>query len=320
MNACRYLEIDLQETKNNMGSFEIKNILIPVDFSGTGEKVLEQAAFMSKRTNATITLVHIIEDSSEGPDYNGIPLIKDGSSPKECGEKNMASLKKRLFDTGVNKIECIIEAGVPNKKILEIAKRIKTDIIVMGTHGVSGFKEFVMGSHAFKVASEARCPVLTIQRHTTQQGFKNILVPFCDKPHSREKVDYAISIAKIYNATMHVVGISYDNDAAEINKLNLEAEQIMNMAKQRGVKCTEEVIKDDYNESSILTHAKEKNADLLILMADLDRLGLSQVVMGPVIKRLINHSTIPVLSIHPSYNPHPVVDAPVSVSDWTFWI
>jgi len=307
-----------------MSSFEIKKILIPVDFSGTGEKVLEQAAFMSKITNAQITLVHAIDEASgrSAPDYNGTILDAgetDEGKIMECMEGNMAVLKKKLFNTGVNKIDCIIEPGIPHKKILEVAKRIKTDIIVMGTHGVSGFKEFIMGSNAFKIASESKCPVLSIQKHITKSGFKQILLPFRDKPHSREKVDYAISIAKIYNATIHVLGISYDPDETAVKKIQLEADQIVRIAEAAGVKCTEEVVTESYDAKSILAHAREKNADLLILMADLDKLALSQFVMGPVIKQLVNHSPIPVLSIHPAYNLHPVTNAGTSVSDWTFW-
>jgi nucleotide-binding universal stress UspA family protein len=311
-------------TTKTMKSFDIKKILVPVDFSGTGEKVLEQAALMAKKTNAEITLINVLEGplGNAGPDLFGISVpnrVKYESAIKEWTQQHLEAFKKKLIKTGAKKIEFIIETGSPYKKILATAEKIKPDIIVMGTHGVSGVKEFVAGSNTFRVVSQAECPVLSIQKHIPQSGFTEILLPFRDKAHSREKVDYAINIAKIYGAAIHILGISYDPDASALKKIQLETDQIERILEKQGIKHTSEVIEGNYTTKLIFEHAKKKKVDLIVAMSDIDKIGISDFITGPFIQQMINHSPIPVLSIHPLYNPDIVVDALVNADDWSFW-
>src|SRR5207249_2642011 len=125
-----------------------------------------------------------------------------------------------------------IVSGKVHSEIVKAADEIKADIIVMGTHGVSGFREFIMGSNTFRVVHDAHCPVLSIQKHTKSVGFENILIPFRDKPHSREKVNYAIQLAKMYGAVLNVYGVNTENEDAYLRKLELEAEQIKRIAEE----------------------------------------------------------------------------------------
>lgn len=306
-----------------MSLFNIKKILIPVDFSGTGAKVLDQAILMAKKTDAKITLLNVLEGpfGNTGHDYIAVSAYNSGKYEtlitKEAN-KLMKELKERLIKKGLKNVEYLIEKGTPYKKILLVAKRLKTDLIIMGTHGVSGFREFVMGSNAYRVVSESKCPVLSVQKHTKNSGFKNILLPFRDKPHSRENVDYAIGIAKIYGATLHILGVSYDPVSAGVKKIPLEAQQIKNIAEKQGVTCTVEVVKGNYVSKFIFDHAKKKKADLIVIMSDLDRMSISEYIIGPVVQQLVNHSIIPILSIRPIINPSLIEGAPVDQVDWAF--
>jgi len=306
-----------------MSSFNIKKILIPVDFSGTGIKVLDQAILMAKKAKAKITLLTVLEGpfGNTGHDYISTSIVNsdkhEGLIAKEA-DKRMKELKEKLLKQGLREVEYLIEKGTPYKKILSVAKKIKADIIVMGTHGVSGFREFVIGSNTFRVVSEAKCPVLSVQKPTKSAGFKNILLPFRDRSHSREDVDYGISLAKLYGATLHILGISYDAASAGVKKLPLEAQQIKRIAEKQGVNCTEEIMKGNYAAKFIFNQAKRTKADLIVLMSDLDRSSISEFIIGPVIQQIINHSPIPVFSIHPIINPSVIEGAPVDEADWSF--
>ncbi len=307
-----------------MSVFEIKKILVPVDFSGTGEKVLDQVVMMSKITKSSITLLTVLDGplSKTGPDLLGLSInnrVKYENAIMDWVKEHMEAFKKKLIAGGANKVDCIIEKGSPYKKILATAGKIKADIIVMGTHGVSGVREFVVGSNTFRVVSEAPCPVLSIQKHIKKTGFKEILLPFRDKAHSREKVDYAIGIANLYGASIHVLGMSYDKDLSGVKKIQLEADQIVRIINKAGVKCTEEVVKGDYLSKLIFDHAKKIKADLIVAMSDMDKMSISEYISGPFIQQIVNHSPIPVLSIRPKYNPNPVHEVGENVSDWSFW-
>jgi nucleotide-binding universal stress UspA family protein len=303
-----------------MSSFEIKKILVPIDFSGTGEKVLKQASVLSKKTKAAITLINVLEGpiGDMGSSKTGVTIlnrVKYEGAVMNWAKENMEVYKKILLKNGASRVDYIIEKGSPYKKILETAKKINADLILMGTHGVSGVREFVVGSNTFRVVSEALCPVLSMQKHTKKAGFKEILLPFRDKAHSREKVDYAISIAKIYGATIHILGISYDKAASAVRKIQLEADQIEKIIAKQEVKCTKEVVTGNYAAKMIFSHAKKKRSDLIVIMSDMDKVSITEYIIGPVVQQIINHSSIPVLSIHPNINSENMVGS----GDWSFW-
>src|ERR1700739_8852 len=174
-----------------MATFEVKKILVPVDFSATGEKALNHAALLAKKTKAELVLISVIEGpmGNAGNSDFGISLYnrtKFEGMLLDGAKKNLEKYKATLLKKGAAKVSYLIESGKPYKKITEAAKKLKADVIFMGTHGISGMREFVIGSNTFRVVSEASCPVLSVQKTTLKTGFKHILLPFRDKAHSRE--------------------------------------------------------------------------------------------------------------------------------------
>ena len=294
-----------------MKEFNINTILIPVDFSDTSFKALDHAILMAKLNKASITLLHVVEGLLPVSDPDEM-FTSDESAV--IYEKQVMSKGKAYMDKLAAKIkaEHAVEAsaltafGKTHKAILETAKHLKADIIIMGTHGVSGFREFVIGSNTFRIVSEANCPVLSVQKHTQKPGFKHILLPFRDKAHSRENVNYAIKMAEIYGAIIHVLGIDTDDDKASFRKISLEADQIKRLVEEKGVKCQLKVISGDFVSDLLLKYAGEIKADIIIAMSDMDRMRVSEYVVGPVIQQIVNHSPIPILSIRPMFNPNTI--------------
>jgi nucleotide-binding universal stress UspA family protein len=306
-----------------MNTISFKKIITPVDFSETALRAVDHAAQLAKKMEAELTLVHVLEPYSTTEGRMAYPtsyltLIGDEFAYKtqrnaELEERleqhiklSLESLEKKLKRDGVKVTESIIETGKIHKKINSIAKKLKADLIVMGTHGASGVKEFMAGSNTGKVVRESVCPVLSIREQFVTSGFKTILLPFIDKPHMREHVDYAIKLAKVYGATLDILGIDNEKDTEHFKKVRLEAEQINKLATKSGVKANHDVFPASYMNEFIMNYGKEKKADLIVIMADMNKLGLMQYFTGPVVQQIVNHSPIPVLSIPPTYNPHAV--------------
>jgi nucleotide-binding universal stress UspA family protein len=197
-------------------------------------------------------------------------------------------------------------AGRAHHVIVSTAKKTKASMIIMGTHGVSGFREFFIGSNTFRVVHDAGCPVLSISRAMKKPGFSNILVPFRDKPHSREKVDYAISIGQKYGASVHVLAVDTEDSKSKKKKLQLEADQIVRFVEEAGLKGTAKVTGGLYHAEEIIRFAKKKKCDLIISMADMDRMDVTEFIKGPYAQQIVNHSPIPVLSVSPTFNPDTV--------------
>lgn len=292
--------------------FNIKTILVPIDFSPTSMEALTHAIYMAKLNAATITLINVVESRLPIIASLDYPLLD--SSDFEASEKTtVKQAKKYLLKLVENikkkeeiEISFIVSVGWVKENIIETAKSIRADIIVMGTHGINGFREFIIGSNTFRVVNEAECPVLSIQKHTDNPGFKNVLVPFRDKPHSREKVDYAIKMGEIYGAKIFVLGIDTDDDHRQFSKIVKEAEQIMGIVKKHKLKCNIKVVTTDYLAEDVMKYAEKRKIDLIVVMSDLDRMRISEYFMGPFCQQMVNHSPIPILSIRPTFNPNTI--------------
>jgi len=295
-------------------TLKIKKILVPIDFSDTSLKALDYAADMVKRSGASITLIHntasMIVNISPGEYYapQVYNLAGHEKEVREKAKKHLEKIAKKLEREFGIKITAATTSGWVREQILQTADKIKADLIIMGTHGVKGFREFLVGSNTFRVVNESKCPVLSVQHYSKNTQFKNILLPFRDKPHSREKVDFGIRIAELYEAKLHILGIDTAQSKLSYKKILLEAEQIKQIAEKREITSNIKIFSKGYTSDLILSQAKKIKADLIIIMSDLDRSRISQLIMGPICQQIVNHSPIPVLSIPPTFNPKALQD------------
>jgi len=289
-----------------MSTFTVRRILVPLDFSKTSLYAMDHAVKMASLYGAGIRLLHVVESIpvvSERGYFNTMAYAAEYEKSLMLeSEKHLNALVERIRKKAGSSVEALTLTGRAHKVIVDTAKKTKADIIIMGTHGVSGFREFIIGSNTFRVVHDAGCPVLSISKASKKPGFSNILVPFRDKPHSREKVDYAISLAGKYGAAIHVLAVDSQDSKTTRRKLQLEADQILGFIQKAGLKGSMKIITALYHADIVLTYAKKKKCDLVISMADMDRIDISEYLKGPYAQQIVNHSTIPVLSIRPTFN------------------
>jgi nucleotide-binding universal stress UspA family protein len=137
----------------------IRKILFPTDFSHCGDAALETATSLARDNKAKLLIVHVQEAPpayAGGEMYYGIP------SPRTADLKEML-VKVKPGDPGVGYDHRLL-AGEPAEAILRCAQGEEVDLIVMGTHGRTGFSRFIMGSVAEAVVRAAKCPVLTFKQ------------------------------------------------------------------------------------------------------------------------------------------------------------
>ncbi len=297
-----------------MKFYQIKKILVPLDFSETSLKALDYGIKFAQATGAEIILLHVInglyldyEAGGFSPAPSSFTLLKDYETEVIIeSNKKLKLYAEKIKIAGVGKVSYSTESGSITTEILSTAKKNNVSMIVMGTHGVTGFREFFVGSNTFKVIRDSECPVLSVQYKNKEPQFKNILIPFRDKPHSREKVSYAIDLSILFSSQLHVLGVDTEFDDAHKKKIELEAEQIKMLAEKNNVTCSTEIISSVYVGDVVLKHAQSINADLIISMADMDKMDISEYFTGPFAQQITNHSSIPVLSIRPKYNPETI--------------
>ena len=145
-------------------AINLKRILVPVDFSGPSEQALTYALRFAERFGSEITLLHVIEKVGMGSGLFEFP------AQLEYSNKQLTETKKRLRALsaaprapGSPTIRSVVRKGLPPHEIVEAAKEFETDLIVIATHGYTGWKHFCIGSVTERVVRAAPCPVFVVR-------------------------------------------------------------------------------------------------------------------------------------------------------------
>lgn len=143
--------------------FQLKNILVPIDFSATSHNVLRYAVPLAEKFGARIILVHVVEPRIY-PENLVIPAEIEQINVRlvQNGHEMLERLCRRVVTPSV-KSDMMVMLGKPYERIVEVAKAEKVDLIVIATHGYTGLKHAFLGSTTERVVRHAPCPVLTIR-------------------------------------------------------------------------------------------------------------------------------------------------------------
>jgi len=144
---------------------KIQKILWPTDFSVPSYKALDAALLLARTYRAELLLVHVIPPmpSLSGPELPG--SFDAGRFQVALGQsaiRSMDAVRKKRIPKGI-KAKAFIVQGSPAHEIVELAAKKHVDLIVISTHGETGFKHLLFGSVAEKVVRHAKQPVLIIR-------------------------------------------------------------------------------------------------------------------------------------------------------------
>jgi len=138
-----------------------QQILCPVDFSDSSRHAIQYAIAVARLHKSVLTALHVPPPPFSTP---VLPPIDQGDTRLTESRKlaaEIAALFQSATETGI-KVEVLVECGQPAHQILTRAAALPADVIVMGTHGASGFEHLMLGSVAEKVLRKATCPVFTV--------------------------------------------------------------------------------------------------------------------------------------------------------------
>ena len=144
-------------------TIEVRRILVPVDFSESTPPLLEWAAHLAKEHGSAVILLHAYHLPVEFQQLEGAYLPPDfWASVKNEAEESMQRLASGLEAQGIH-VEIAVCEGYAATVIVEEAANRDADLMVIGTHGLSGLKHLLLGSIAERVVQKAPCPVLTVK-------------------------------------------------------------------------------------------------------------------------------------------------------------
>ena len=135
-------------------------ILVAVDGSESSKKAFDKSVFLAQKCNSKLYVVHVVLDWEYGGDSAAtFELIEELRSK---GMELLEQCKKQALQSNLQ-VETLLEQGDYAHEIIEVAKRKNCDIIMMGSRGMSPFKELLLGSVSLKVMHHARCPVMVVR-------------------------------------------------------------------------------------------------------------------------------------------------------------
>jgi nucleotide-binding universal stress UspA family protein len=276
----------------------MKRILVPTDFSECALPAIDFASNLARKTNGEIYLLHVIEgatdvDTTSSIGAGGWASASDTLTVPYMIERlklikrKMKTLIKETKLYGLNVFD-EIETGEPYHKINDAAEKYNADIIIMGTHGASGWKELIAGSTAEKVVQHSNRPVLCIKNNFTVNPSRIVFAS--DFSVEAGKIFRQVnSFASIFNSSVHLLNVA-DEDIGESER------RIRYFLEKYHADYSYTVYPDDNTEKGILNFAQDTNADLIAIGTH-GRKGLSRFFNPSVSERLINHSFLPVLTV-----------------------
>jgi nucleotide-binding universal stress UspA family protein len=285
-------------------------ILVPIDFSPFSSFATDFAAFLAQKYRAKITLYHVVvmyETEFEEEDH--LKKIEELVKHKVLTTNTRLAEHREKIDIKDFEVDSDIGHNVSAaNSILDYINTHHFDLIIIGTHGRTGIKNWIYGSVAEKVVRMSPIPVITIHSMPRVLQIKNILVPVDFSKNSIAGIDEARKIAKTFDAQINYVHIIEQQLHPSFHVVGIESVFTLNPdLKNISLQKLKEFC---FNEDEVATFnvlegtahrdiancAKDTNSDLIV-MSTHGYTGLDHALIGSTTERVIRIAPCPVLSV-----------------------
>lgn len=270
----------------------MKKILVPTDFSPCASAAAVVAMALAKKANAELYFLHICMDPAAG----GYAKVKPQDSNEHVAhsKSELARLVSRAEHLGIRATpELVLERG--EDKIENYIEPYHIDFIVMGSHGASGIKEALLGSHTQHIIRHVHVPVLVIKNEDDTFQIRNILFASTFQHNENNVFREVVNFARLWDARIHLVYINFiqhpvTSDVARAT-MNVLTSAYPNLKYSYSVADTND------EEWAINQFAVQLEADL-IAISTYDKEGVLKFFSHPVAESLVNHQKLPVLVLN----------------------
>jgi len=270
----------------------MKRILVPTDFSIQAENALKVAVQIASKNNSEIYIIHSLEmplHLSSSGDSGGMPeslfFIK-------LAEKHFEELLEKPYLEDLEIHEAIGHGEVYDD-INEVSQNKEIDLVVMGSHGISGFKEMFIGSNTEKVVRTSKVPVLVIKNEHENFNITNFVFATDFSENSKDSFKQAQKFTEDVNAQMNLLYVNTPGNFITTTEANNKMKVFIEEMNTKNY--TLNIYNDTSVEKGILNFAKETNASL-IGMCTHGRQGIAHFFNGSISEDLVNHAKRPVIT------------------------
>jgi nucleotide-binding universal stress UspA family protein len=276
----------------------MKRILVPCDFSAVARHAYGFAVEMAAACDGRVFVLSVMQvptifgNGMPGqPNLPSDPISMTGEWIAYC-EKEFQLMKQQLGKLADDRVMLLMETGYVNNVVRQVINKEKIDLVIMGTEGASGLKEFLIGSHTEKIVRTSPVPVIAIQSACHFAHVKHIVFPTSLELDQQELVGKVCELQKLFGARLDVL---YVNGYPFTLESDQEAHhKLQDYAQFYGLEnYTLHVSKSINTQDAILKYAR-RIPDSMIAMGTHGHTGLKHLVMGSVAEDVVNHLTEPV--------------------------
>lgn len=274
----------------------MKRILVPCDFSEPAVQAYLFAMNLAEQTKAEVFVLRVIDlppayDLGMGspPYYFDASLVKDMEVIAQESFERMKNQHPYQNHSTLNVIQ-----GAVTPTIQQSILDFQIDLVVMGTHGASGWQEFWVGSNTEKIVRTSPVPVLAIRKSVALSTIKDIVFPTTLQFDQTHLVNHIKELQSFFSAKLHLLLV---NTPHNMKRTKDEMAMMADYAKQFKLSNYTTNIRDDfYEEDAIISFAHEIKAGL-IAMGTSGRRGLSHLFAGSVAEDVVNHGDCPIWTL-----------------------
>jgi nucleotide-binding universal stress UspA family protein len=295
---------------------------VPIDFSRPSLKAIPYALAISRQFHADVYLLHVRDLSQQPPPtLLTLPVVRQAEWNRRFMKRLSAIALKYRTDGKMSALDP--RTGTAYEETCATAREIKADLIVIATHGYTGYKHMFFGSTAERVVQHSACPVLVVRLHArhwngagdarTRTGFRlaKILIPTDFSNCSKTAFTYASALARDFRAELRLVHVINPHwypfgdkyaalDAAQLMEEASRAarKQMCSIAATSNVRYSVRVI---HGSPAIeICHAANEDVDLIVISTH-GRTGIGHVLIGSTAEHVVRHARCPVLVIPARY-------------------
>ncbi|MGZ5005444.1 MAG: universal stress protein [Chthoniobacterales bacterium] len=321
------LEQPRTSTRRSAGAaLQIKNILVPTDFSAASLEVIRFARSLGEFFHANLHLLHVLEPEHSIASLLDVPLVVSDPEIRRRVRHHLRDLaQENSLPVAPENIH--IAKGAAFEEICRLTRESGIDLIVISTRGHTGLKHLALGSTAERVVRYSTCPVLVM--HPTHRAkkkddgagaaslrFRKLLVPIDFSECSMHGLNYAKALAKKFDAKLvllHAVALQYYVASDEYARYDLPVlmlqaeraarEQLRDLVKETdwdGVDV-EKTLQLGHAGEQVCARAEELGTDAIVTSTH-GTTGFKHVLLGSTAEYIVRHAKCPVFVV-PSCKP-----------------
>jgi len=291
---------------------DIKNVMVPIDFSQPSKVALEYGVALARVLQARLTLVHVMEPQPvlEGAMAGEIARIE--LERRDAALQQLEDLVAPEDEDDLN-LRIVLKSGNAKREIAAAAGEQHADLVILGTHGRGRLGRLILGSTTEGLLRKLHVPVMTVSHVMAPGRFKRILLATDLSDSSHAAFTFALDMARKLRGdvlALHVMGgpmlaaaelgIPAAPNESALEEVRRRLRTLALEGKAQGV-AVQTSIADGAAATQILHAATENQADLILLGIESKGL-IERRLLGTTAERVVREATIPVLSVPVSLN------------------